>query len=213
MAPFHRDAAGLVDLLPKGFETALDTQKDGTAAKALSDACDAAYDAHTDSCSHAVNAVIRKLLYADSAADWPQRDANTLIGHFKKNVASWTEVTLDRAYELAQQGVVVVGGKTETGHGHVIVVYPGAKQPRGGYAAKDKAGETYTVRKSGEFPRAMSTSLGAWAGAKSRGTKTVWDPWGSDGNFALVVFWAPAAKAKGTASVSSRLAAMVRGTA
>jgi len=204
-------SGGLTGLLPKGFEAALDTQKDPGAVKALAAACDAAYDAYTTSCSHAVNAVIRDRLYAANPDDWPQRDANTLIGHLNGSTG-WVKVTLDRAYELAQQGIVVVGGKTETGHGHVIVVYPGLKQPRGGYSATDKAGKPYTVAKKGEFPRAMSASLGSWPGAKSRGDKTVWDPWANDTNFALVKFWAPTSKSAATASVSGRLAAMVRRT-
>jgi hypothetical protein len=39
--------------------------------------------------------------------------------------------------------------------------------------------------------RLRGTSLGSWIGALSDGTKTVWDAWGNDQNFAKVKFWTP----------------------
>ena len=73
-------------------------------------------------------------------------------------------------------------------NGHVIVVYPGAAKPAGGYAYTS-GGKSQTMRARGSYPLAMSTSLGGWAGAKSKGDKTIWDPWANDGKFAEVKFW------------------------
>lgn len=85
-------------------------------------------------------------------------------------------------------GKLVVGGRKESGNGHVIVVYPGPDQPAGGYSF-DRNGETRSVRARGSYPPAMSTSLGSWPGAMSRGDKTVWDPWANDMRFGEVRFW------------------------
>jgi hypothetical protein len=50
-------------------------------------------------------------------------------------------------------------------------------------------GQAQTPRKRGSYPPAMSTSLGSWPGAMSRGDKTVWDPWANDTKFESVKFW------------------------
>ncbi len=84
----------------------------------------------------------------------------------------------------------MVGGKKELTNGHVVVIYPGPKKTSGGYPITFD-GKTITARSHGIFPLAMSTSLGSWVGAMSDGTKTVWDAWGKDANFALVKFWTP----------------------
>ena len=85
-------------------------------------------------------------------------------------------------------GALIVGGKKEPGHGHVIVVYPGPDKAAGGYSYT-RGGKTETLRTRGSYPPAMSTSLGGWAGARSKGDKTIWDPWASDAKFAHVTFW------------------------
>jgi hypothetical protein len=198
-----QDGKGLEAILPKGFENALDAQRDAEAVEKLKAACLAAYDKHKGSCSHAVNAVIREMLGLDETG-WPHRQANALIA-FLDGSAEWTVVELDRGYELAQHGVPVIGGKAETGtNGHVVVIYPGAKKPRGGYTFS-KDGGLKTVASKGLYPLAMSTSIGSWPGALSKGDKTVWDPWGNDAAFAQVRFWAPARAAAGKADVSAAL--------
>lgn len=184
--------------LKSGYEAALDTVS--AEAAALKAACGKAYFDHPNSCSHAVNYVIRQI-HGLSELEWPQRQANLLIDFL---VINWAEVSLERAYELAQKGVVVVGGKKESGHGHVIAVFPGLKRPRGGYDYQYQ-GRLTRMREDGSYPLALSTSNGSWPGAMSCGDKTVWDPWGKDQNFSLVKFWTR----KTDASVKANVAAMV----
>lgn len=149
----------------------------------LKAACDAAYVKNPKSCSNSVWDVIRAMVDPNQ----PYMQANALVDWMEKN---WKEVDLDAGAELAQKGVVVVGGLKSTGNGHVIVIYPGPKQASGGYPYPYK-GKTLTLSSHGKYPPAMSTSLGAWPGAMSDGDKTVWDAFGKDEAFAKVKFWTP----------------------
>jgi len=154
------------------------------AVATLKDACDAAYEANKSSCSHSVMAVIRAVL--DPAME--HRNANGLVDYWTTN---WSEVSLDDGFYLANIGRVVAGGKKEAGHGHVILIYPGDRILNGGYQYYWKAGKkNLTLKGTKQLPRCMSTSIGSWPGAMSKGDKTVWDPWGNDTNFAEVKFWA-----------------------
>lgn len=156
----------------------------------LKKACDDACTKYSNSCSHAVWHVVTTIV--DPKFGW--LDANLLVD-FLVGSSDWKEVTVDAGWLLAQQGVVVIGGlKKPGGHGHVIVMYPGEKTASGGYlyTYKDKKtgkDKTDTLRSHGSYPRALSTSMGSWPGAKSKGDKTVWDPWASDDVFADVDFW------------------------
>jgi hypothetical protein len=115
--------------------------------------------------------------------------ANSLIDHMA-NSHDWQEVDLKETAELARQGFLVVGGLKGEAHGHVIIVYPGEEKPRGGYYfRKPNMAKDRLVAEKGMFPRAMSTSMGNFPGAKSNGDKTVWDPWGSNTKFESVRFW------------------------
>jgi hypothetical protein len=200
-------SVGLDALIPGPYCSALNASRDAAAVAKLKEACAAAYKAHPDSCSHAVNAVIRAVLGLDMTA-WPHRQANGIVAYMIQST-DWKEVTLDRAYELALQGVPVVGGKAEYGcrNGHVIIVYPGLRKPRGGYSFTATDGTLKTMATKGSYPLAMSTSLGSWPGAKSDGSKTVYDPWGNDTAFALVKFWAPAKQAAAKADISGAVRA------
>ena len=154
------------------------------AAAKLKQACDEAYDAHNDSCSHAVWYVLKKIQNADE----PFRDANTLVDYMTGN---WDKVTADVGLDLANLGQVVVGGKKEPGHGHVIVIYPGNMILNGGYQYYWTKGKKYlTLPGDKLYPRCLSTSIGSWPGAKSKGDKTVWDPWADNDKFERVLFWA-----------------------
>jgi hypothetical protein len=159
------------------------------AVSTLKAAADAAYDKNPDSCSNAVWDVLRAI----DDPKTPYRTANTLIDYM---VANWTEVSVDKAAELANAGVVVVGGKKEKTNGHVVIVYPGVAQASGGYAVTIR-GKQMLQRSHGKFPPVMSTSINKnWPGTMSRaGEKTVWDPWGDDTRFAEVKFWTPNAAA------------------
>jgi hypothetical protein len=153
---------------------------------ALKAACDAAYDKNGNSCSHAVWDVIS----ACHNPKEPYRQANELVNHM---TANWKKVTVDEAHTLANKGIVVVGGQKKTPNGHVIVVYPGEKADTGGYEyyyAKLKKNLVMGGR-GVKYPLCMSTSMGSWPGARSKGDKTVWDPWANDAVFKTVGFWTP----------------------
>lgn len=149
----------------------------------LQAACDNAYIKNPKSCSNAVWDVTRAIVDPKE----PYRTANALVDYMGAN---WTAVTLDDGLALANKGVVVVGGKKELTNGHVVVIYPGEKQASGGYPISF-GGKTIIARSHGNYPLAMSTSLGSWIGAMSDGNRTVWDAWGNDQNFAKVKFWTP----------------------
>lgn len=153
---------------------------------ALKKACDDAYLAGTGSCSNAVWEVIKAMI---NPAE-PYRMANPLIDYMATN---WKLVELEDGYNLANKGVVVVGGaKVENGNGHVIVIYPGAKKLNGGYMYHyKKADKDLILQGTKLYPLCLSTSMGKWPGANSSGDKTVWDPWGSDSGFAAVRFYTP----------------------
>jgi hypothetical protein len=159
------------------------------AVSALKKACDDAYGKYANSCSHAVCYVINQI--ADPKFGF--LDANHVMD-FLKSSSDWKQVKVDDGMTLANAGVVVVGGMKQTGHGHVIAIYPGEKIASGGYlyTRKDKkTGKDITeaLRSHGRYPRALSTSIGSWPGALSKGDKTVWDPWADDTKFDQVTFW------------------------
>lgn len=166
------------------------SDKVALAVQKLKQTCDEAYANHANSCSHAVWYLITKI--AEPTFMW--KDANHLMDLFTDS-SDWKGVTVEDGWDLAQKGVVVVGGSKKTdGHGHVIAIYPGEKIASGGYLytykdKKTKTDKTQTLRSHGQFPRALSTSIGSWPGAMSKGDKTVWDPWANDTKFAEVTFW------------------------
>jgi hypothetical protein len=157
--------------------------------EALQRACEDAFNKPeaASSCSHAVWYVIRALINPDE----PFRKANQLIDHM---TSAWTEVPLNAGWKLANQGVVVVGGKPGPSNGHVIVIYPGDKISSGGYNIqttdkRTKKKITMKMPSHGDYPRCMSRSMGSWPGGTSNGTLTVFDPWGNDEVFATVKYW------------------------
>ncbi|GKT18398.1 hypothetical protein AVHY2522_18670 [Acidovorax sp. SUPP2522] len=137
---------------------------DATAVAKLKQACDQAADLHPNSCSHAVWHVIKQYL-----PDQPYMSANALMDHLQGQ-RHWRSVPASQVGDLARGGAVIVGGKKESGHGHVIVVYPGPDKAAGGYAYI-RGGKTETLRTRGSYPPAMSTSMGPWEGARSKGTR------------------------------------------
>ena len=154
-------------------------------ANSLAKRCDEAFDLFRHDCSHAVWHVIR--LYKP---DQPYMQANNLVSYLSKGV-DWREVPLSDLSRLANQGVLIVGGLQEHGHGHVIVVYPGYEKPKGGfYFTNKETGERQFSAPAGMYARTMSTSLSQnpFPGAISRGDKTVRDPWPSI-KFKQVKFW------------------------
>jgi hypothetical protein len=155
------------------------------AAARLKKICDDAYDNNAGSCSNAVWDVIKNAINPKE----PYRVANELIDCLSRD---WKTVSLEDGFQLANKGIVVIGGAKATPNGHVIAIYPGDKKQNGGYLyfwKKEK--KNIVMRATGFYPRALSTSMGQWPGARSRGDKTVWDPWGSDDAFDDVEFWTP----------------------
>ena len=169
--------------------TPIDSAVNDAVAK-LKKACDEAYTKYTSSCSHSVWYIRTQIV--DPNAQYKQ--ANQLIDELTA-AADWKAVSIEDGWALAQKGKVVIGGLQQKGdHGHVIVIYPGDKKASGGnaYPHKDKITgkmKNDILRTHGIFPRALSTSIGSWPGAKSKGDKTVWDPWANDDVFDDVTFW------------------------
>ena len=78
------------------------------------------WDAHKNDCSGFVRAVAL-------AAGVPLGGlANTMVDNWNSD-PSWTKLGNDpaKASQLAAQGYLVVAGKKEAGHGHVVVIVPG----------------------------------------------------------------------------------------
>jgi len=152
-------------------------------AQKLGTACGDAYAQYPHSCSHAVWHVVKQYVPAQ-----PYMTANNLVQSLRTS-SRWQEVRLFELSKLASDGVLVVGGATDSPNGHVIVVYPGKEKFSGGYFFKDKVtGKDVKAPPNGIHALAMSTSMGNWPGAKSQGDKTVLDPWGSV-KFKNVKFW------------------------
>jgi hypothetical protein len=151
--------------------------------KKLLQSCDDAYNKYPKSCSHSVWHVIQQY-----KPDQHYMNANQLINHLSTN-AEWQEVHLSELSKLASNGVLVVGGAKQDGHGHVIVVYPGPEKPKGGFYFKDHTGKKVQAAVKGSYALAMSTSMGSFPGARSKGEKTIRDPWGNETKFQQVKFW------------------------
>ena len=73
----------------------------------------------------------------------------------------------------------LLGGLERTGHGHVVVVMPGPWHAAGGFSG---------LPEQGSYPPSMSGSMSSWQGARSRGERTVRDPWGA-ADWPQVTFW------------------------
>ena len=178
----------LIQPFPKDTDTPGDVYAKKVAR--LKKVCDEAYEwpDAAKACNKAVYYVITHLI----DEKFPLRTAKGLIEDMKKG-APWKEVTLEEGWKLANQGIVVVGGKTGDNNGHVVVIYPGDKTRGGGYEyqQKDKTGKLrkYTMRSHGLFPRCLSRSSSSWPGGVSKGDKNVFDPWGKDDVFKQVKYW------------------------
>lgn len=169
-------------------------------AEQLAKACDEAYIKYPKSCSHSAWYVIQKYKYNQT-----HMVANQLIDYISSS-SDWKEIQLSELSQLASDGVLIVGGRKELEHGHVIIVYPGPEKARGGYYNYNKATkDNVMISEKGSYARAMSTSMGSWPGAMSNGDKTVWDPWGKDAKFKTVKFWKYVGSVKSGASLSSPL--------
>jgi len=161
----------------------MEDHKVGSPKDKLQDACDDAAHIYRNSCSHAVWYVIRKYIPEQK---W--MNANSLVDEISDS-DDWEEVKVSELSKLANEGILVVGGLRETGHGHVIVVYPGPEKRDGGYYYTDKVtGKRVLAKDHRNYALAMSTTMGDWPGAKSNGDKTVYDAWGSR-KFSNVKFW------------------------
>lgn len=146
------------------------------AVEKLKNAENEAYSLYPKSCSHAVWHVIKQYV-----PDQPYNVANALLLQLQCD-ARWKQAGIAELEKLANEGTLIVGGLAEAWHGHVIVVYPEPAKPAGGFVIK-KDGKTLLTQRKGNFALAMSTSLGTWPGAMSKGDKTIRDPWGRDDIF------------------------------
>lgn len=153
-----------------------------TPVEKLKSAADEAYRLYPNSCSHSVWHVMKQYI-----PDRPYVMANVLLAYLECD-PRWKRVPVNELERYASDGVLIVGGLAENPNGHVVVVYPGTAKLSGGYTAMI-SGKAQTVSGKKTYARAMSTSMGSWPGAKSKGDKTVWDPWGNDRKFHTVRFW------------------------
>lgn len=142
--------------------------------------CTDAHSVAPKNCSGAVKHFAKSLgIYL------PDRKANELIEYMQAN---WVVVTAAQAQDYADKGRFVVAGKKDATNGHVVVVLPGGMIDSGGYEYV-KDGQTKTAANHGKFPRACSTALGSWPGAKSNGDKSVFDAWGNATSYSAVKYW------------------------
>jgi len=169
-------------------------------AKDLAKCCREAFEKTRTkkSCSHTVWHVLQNMEYKLEGKKWPYMEANPLIDKLSGQTSIWQTVGIDKAHELANKGIVIIGGrkggikkdkggnvvkdkdgKEESEHGHVIIVYPGPKKHTGVYLIPDKdhPGKMITMPSRGLYPRALSVSAIKWPGVISCGDKTVRDPW------------------------------------
>jgi hypothetical protein len=154
-------------------------------AKTLARVCQDAFQLFPHDCSHAVWHVISQY-----NPNQPYMQANDLVSQLSRSV-DWKEVQLSELSRLANQGALIIGGLQAAPYGHVIVVYPGAEKPKGGYFYIKKGTEEKRMSpQSGMYARAMSTSISKnpFPGTLSRGEKTVRDPWSAQ-DFKQVKFW------------------------
>jgi hypothetical protein len=185
-----REAAGagrrqVADASPAGARTDAGGATEADAlppvAQALRAAEEAAYDAYPNDCSHAVWELLKQTGHPDE----PYRTANDLMDMVAKPNSGWRQVTMAEASRLAEAGKVTIGGRKEPkGSGHVLGVWPGAWKQAGGFMAGGK----WIEPTHEQYPLAMSGAMSAWPGARSRGERTVQDPWGGKG-FRGGTFW------------------------
>lgn len=145
------------------------------AAKRLSAVAQTAYDLYSHDCSHSIWFVLKQIVDFKQ----PYLTADQLIDSIKRPRSGWRQVQLTEASDLANKGVVVLGGLEKTGHGHVLVVMPGPWHAAGGFAG---------LPQQGSYPPSMSGSMSSWQGARSRGERTVRDPWSAT-DWSFVKFW------------------------
>ncbi len=145
-------------------------------------------DVHThfpDNCSGGVKYFAQQ--YPIDTTDFEDKNANGLVDYFDAN---WKSVDTEaEAQKLADSGRFVVAGRKDTPNGHVIVILPGGMKDSGGYEFTDRNGKTQTAQNKGKYPRACSTASGHWPGAKSKGEKSAFDPWGSQTKYQEVDYW------------------------
>ena len=145
------------------------------ATKRLMDVAHTAYDTYSHDCSHSIWFVLKQIVDPNQ----PYMVADDLMKVVKAPGSGWRQVDLQAASDLANKGVVVIGGLEKQGHGHVVVVMPGAWHAAGGFSG---------LPERGSYPPSMSGSMSSWLGARSRGERTVRDPWGA-ADWPNVTFW------------------------
>ena len=149
------------------------------AAAALTKAGQDGYDAYPKDCSHSIWVMLKLM----GSPDEPYRTANDLMRYVASQGSGWHRVlTVEDASKLANQGKVVLGGLA--GHGHVVMVMPGPPHASGDY----DTGGGAVQRSMGAFPPSASGASSSWPGARSRGEKTVRDPW-PKAQWPMVTFW------------------------
>jgi hypothetical protein len=159
-------ALAVMDKLPEG--TAPGTGAAGPvgaaggkekSGKALKAAADEALKKHGSNCSGSTAAVAEALGHEELSG----LNANEQVDYMAKN---WNSVDAETAKALAEQGELVVAGKTGKSHGHTAVIVPGP-----GTMKNDGGAKTF-------YPNVQGGALGGpGSGGYSDGTKTAGDVW------------------------------------
>jgi hypothetical protein len=138
------------------------------------------HEAHKDDysktrgCSGCVKFFAWKMgVFLPSICDTADGRANALVDYMNSN---WTKVNKEQALFYAKAGKLVVGGKKESGPGHVVVILPAMAQPKNRYGK----GQLSLVCCSMTIPGA------GYAGAIIDANATVWDAWGNENG---VEYW------------------------
>ncbi len=106
------------------------------AAQRLADVAHTAYDTYSHDCSHSVWFVLKQIVDPNQ----PYMMADQITASVKRPGSGWRQVQLAGASDLANRGVVVLGGLEKKGHGHVVVVMPGPWHAAGGFSGLPEQG-------------------------------------------------------------------------
>ena len=143
-------------------------------AQRLEDVAHTAYDTYSHDCSHSIWFVLKQTVDPNQ----PYMVADQLMASIKRPGSGCGRCSL-RKRLIPPTGAWWCWAAAKTGHGHVVVVMPGPWHAAGGFSG---------LPEQGSYPPSMSGSMSSWQGARSRGERTVRDPWGA-ADWPQVTFW------------------------
>ncbi len=75
--------------------------------------------------------------------------ANDMVDFLSKH-PQWSEVSMDKCQELANEGTLIIGGLKAEGHGHVVVVCPGKSKTSGRWGSVPSCASVGKVNEIGK---------------------------------------------------------------